>query len=189
MEKNIQRMSKRSCLIILIILVTLSSTFVYHSFDILTKEIKKLEKENKSLLETVDSIERKNSNLIEENKRLVERNGKLSREMEKTNWDSYVMTHYTSYCTGCIGITYSGYDVRETIYNPNGLRVVAVDPKLIPIGSILEIYDGENTFKAQALDTGSKIKGNVIDLLVNTKEEAFRLGRKDIKVNVLREGW
>lgn len=92
-------------------------------------------------------------------------------------------TAYVSYCdTGCIGITKRGTDVRNTIYHPSGYPIIAVDPKVIPLGSIVEI-EGR---KYIADDTGGAIKGNRIDILVATTDTkpAFEFGRKQLKVKV-----
>lgn len=103
--------------------------------------------------------------------------------------DNYVATFYTARCAGCSGITYSGLDVRNTIYSPEGYRVIAVDPDVIPLGSIVRVtlVDG-SSFKAVASDIGSDIKGRRIDVLVASKEEAYRLGRQDVKVEIITEG-
>ena len=95
-------------------------------------------------------------------------------------------TFYTAYCEGCIGITKLGYDVRQTIYI-NGYRVIAVDPALIPLGSIVrvELEDGQS-FDAIAGDTGGAIKGARIDVLVATKAEAYQLGRQQATVTILK---
>lgn len=92
-------------------------------------------------------------------------------------------TAYVSFCdTGCIGITKTGTDVRNTIYHPSGLPIIAVDPNVIPLGSIVEI----NGQKYIADDTGGAIKGNRIDILVSTTDtsKAYEFGRQmmDIKV-------
>ena len=100
-------------------------------------------------------------------------------------WTEFEMTAYTAFCnTGCIGITRTGYDVSNTIYY-DGLRVIAVDPEVIPLYSVVEIHTGTEVFKAIALDTGGLIKGNIIDLLVETKSEAYQWGRREVKVRVI----
>lgn len=72
------------------------------------------------------------------------------------------------------GITKSGVPVRRGI--------VAVDPKIIPLGTKLYIKEyGE----AIALDTGGAIKGNKIDLYMETKKEAFEFGRRKVKVQII----
>lgn len=99
---------------------------------------------------------------------------------------TYEATFYTASCDGCSGITYSGHDVRNTIYTPEGLRVIAVDPDEIALGTHVRVTmsDG-SSFEAEASDIGSDIKGNRIDVLVATKEEAFKLGRQGVRVEVV----
>jgi 3D (Asp-Asp-Asp) domain-containing protein len=68
----------------------------------------------------------------------------------------------------------------------NGMRagkgVVAVDPRVIPLGTRLYI---EGYGEAIAADTGGAIKGNRIDLCYNTPGECFKFGRQVVKVHVL----
>lgn len=102
---------------------------------------------------------------------------------------TYEATHYTAYCDGCSGVTYSGHDLRQSIYDAEGRRIVAVDPSVIPLGSTLEIsYADGTTFEAIASDIGGDIKGKRIDIAVKTKDEAYRLGRQDVSVRILNEG-
>lgn len=99
-------------------------------------------------------------------------------------------TFYTAFCpTGCIGVTATGYDVSQTIYSPEGYRVIAVDPSQIPLNSIVEVSlaDGQS-FKAKALDTGGSIKGARIDVLVANRDEAYRLGRQKASVKIIERG-
>lgn len=71
-------------------------------------------------------------------------------------------------------------------YTAIGMRatfgVVAVDPKVIPLRSRLYI-DGYGF--AIAGDVGSAIKGNKIDLCFDTKAEALKWGRRQVKVYLL----
>lgn len=65
---------------------------------------------------------------------------------------------------------------------------VAVDPKVIPLGSKLyiESMDGFASYGyATAEDTGGAIKGNRIDLFYSTNAEANNFGRRNVKVYVL----
>lgn len=54
-------------------------------------------------------------------------------------------------------------------------RTVAVDPKVIPYGTSIEI-DGFGVRIAE--DTGGAIKGKKLDIFVQTTAEAFQLGRQ-----------
>lgn len=62
---------------------------------------------------------------------------------------------------------------------------VAVDPSIIPLGSKIRIegYDGI-VFTCD--DTGSAIKGNIIDIAVGSKSEANRLGVQYHKVYLVK---
>jgi uncharacterized protein YabE (DUF348 family) len=60
--------------------------------------------------------------------------------------------------------------------------IVAVDPKVIPLGTKLYV-DGYGF--AKAADIGSAIKGNKIDLFMDTREQALKFGRRTVKVYIL----
>lgn len=64
--------------------------------------------------------------------------------------------------------------------------VVAVDPKIIPLGSRLyiEYPDGSGQY-AVAEDTGGAIKGNRIDIAKTSVRAAYDFGMKQVKVYVL----
>ena len=68
----------------------------------------------------------------------------------------------------------------------NGITL-SVDPKVIPLGSWVEItYPDGKVERRLAEDTGRKIKGHHIDIFVNgTKKELIKLGVKKVKVRVL----
>jgi uncharacterized protein YabE (DUF348 family) len=71
-------------------------------------------------------------------------------------------------------------------YTAIGLKAVpgiaAVDPKVIPLRTRLYV---EGYGPAIAGDVGGAIKGNRIDLLFETVEEALRYGRRKVKVYIL----
>jgi 3D (Asp-Asp-Asp) domain-containing protein len=66
--------------------------------------------------------------------------------------------------------------------------VIAADPRVIPIGSVVQLitpgYSGIYTVQ----DTGGKIKGKIVDVWVGSYREARIFGRRQIKVHVLRWG-
>jgi 3D (Asp-Asp-Asp) domain-containing protein len=88
-------------------------------------------------------------------------------------------TAYTAYCNGCSGITATGINLRA---NPSS-RVIAVDPNVIPLGSKVWV---EGYGYAIAGDTGGAIKGNKIDVFTPTKSEAFKWGRRTVRIKVFR---
>lgn len=97
-------------------------------------------------------------------------------------------TAYTAGCTGCTGITKTGVNLRKSIYH-EGRRVIAVDPRWIPLGSVVRVTlaDGSN-FEAVAEDIGGVIKGAIIDVAHETKADANRFGRQTVEVRLIRKG-
>lgn len=97
-------------------------------------------------------------------------------------------TAYTAYCsTGCIGVVKTGKDVSNTIMH-KGKYIIAVDPRVVKLHSIVKIEYQGNQFYAYALDTGGDIKNLRIDILMDTNSEAMNFGRKQVKVTIIREG-
>ena len=85
----------------------------------------------------------------------------------------------TAYCTS--GITASGVWVQRGI--------LAVDPQVIPIGSIVELRAGAYSGLYTAMDTGSAIRDRLVDIYMPSWEEAVQFGRQRIHLRVIRPGW
>lgn len=89
------------------------------------------------------------------------------------------VTHYDC-CVSCCGktdgITASGAQATPGV-------TVAVDPDVIPLGSdvLVDYGDGEIHYY-RADDIGGAVKGNHIDLCVESHEEALLLGRRTATV-------
>ena len=87
-------------------------------------------------------------------------------------------TAYTALDGGGSGVTAAGIDLKA---NPN-MKVIAVDPSVIPLGTKVYV---EGYGEAIAGDTGGAIKGNKIDVYVQTKSEAYAWGRKQVTIQIL----
>lgn len=82
--------------------------------------------------------------------------------------------------------TRNGTDVSNTIYTPDGYRIIAVDMNVIPLNSIVRVtYSDGTTFLAMACDTGSAIVGNKIDVLYSSPSEALSFGRQNVTVEFI----
>ena len=69
------------------------------------------------------------------------------------------------------------------VHNPSGFSTIAVDPNIIPLNSLVYVH---GYGFAKATDTGSAIKGMIIDVYFNTENECVEWGRKyNVKVDVL----
>ncbi len=88
---------------------------------------------------------------------------------------SMVATAYTANCYGCSGITATGHRA--------GHGIVAVDPRVVPLGTHLYI---PGYGYAIAGDTGGAIRGNRIDLGFNSLTDALRFGRRTVTVYRLK---
>lgn len=89
------------------------------------------------------------------------------------------VTAYTANCAeGCTGITATGVDVTNNTWY-NGYKVIASDPSFMPMGTKGQIkFKSGETINVIAMDTGGAIKGNKIDFLVSSHEEAIQFGRQ-----------
>lgn len=63
------------------------------------------------------------------------------------------------------------------------LGVVAVDPRVIPLGTLLFV---EGYGFAIAADTGGAIRGRKIDVCLPTTREAIQWGRRTVRVHILQ---
>lgn len=88
-----------------------------------------------------------------------------SRDGSMVNYAKLIYCESTAYSGG--GRTATGTTPRR---NPNGHSTIAVDPRVIPLGSLVYV---EGYGYAVAEDTGGAIKGNIVDVYVNSQEEAL----------------
>ena len=89
----------------------------------------------------------------------------------------------TAYCTcpKCCGEWADGFTYTGTVATPG--RTVAVDPDVIPLGSVVYIED----IPYIAEDIGGAIKGNRIDVLFPSHREALEFGVQHTNVSILKE--
>lgn len=87
----------------------------------------------------------------------------------------------TAYSWGCGA---EGFTYTERI--PHHERTIAVDPKVIPLYSLV-VIEGFEGYRA-AEDIGSAIKGNRIDIFMASCEDAIKFGRREVKVRLLYRG-
>lgn len=114
--------------------------------------------ENSTLSNTSQSLSQNNSNDIKD---------KVVRTMKVE------ATAYTAY---------NSYSLTSTGQKPRW-GTIAVDPKVIPYGTKIYIPEFGETFIAN--DTGGAIKGNKIDIFMNSKKECYNWGRRTIEIQIL----
>lgn len=88
---------------------------------------------------------------------------------------------HTVEATAYTGDTITAIGTTPT-HNPNGISTIAVDPTIIPLGSKVYIPGyGE----AIASDTGLAIKGNKVDLFLDSEDECINFGKQNVTLYVL----
>ena len=94
-----------------------------------------------------------------------------------------VVTAYTPDEISCgdsaDGITSSNHSVWT-----NGMRLVAADSRVLPLGSIVSVPGYAENAIVPVLDRGGKIKGNRLDVLYADNPTARKWGKKTLKVTV-----
>lgn len=93
------------------------------------------------------------------------------------NFSGAIDVQATAYTNN--GFTAMGYKTKR---DPNGYSTIAVDPRVIPLGSKVYV---EGYGYAIASDTGGAIQGNIIDLFVPSDAEAQNWGRRSVKVHII----
>ncbi len=89
-----------------------------------------------------------------------------------------------SACTGKNNNGYTALGIKAIAGNGDrsSPHIIAVDPRVIPLGS--EVYIEKYGF-ALAADVGSAIKSNRIDILFSTHQKALNFGRRKLKIYLL----
>lgn len=114
-------------------------------------------------------------------------------EGEVLEYTDIIQVEATAYCAcyKCCGKYPSNkyYGITKTGTKAK-VGTIAVDPKLIPLGTKMYI-EGLNGAKnygvGKAEDIGGAIKGKIIDLYFDTHEETVQWGRQQVNVYILKE--
>ncbi len=56
--------------------------------------------------------------------------------------------------------------------------IVAADPDILPIGSVIEVHAGRYSGIYTVMDTGDAVKGTIIDIYMPNHEEAIQFARR-----------
>ena len=92
----------------------------------------------------------------------------------------YLTVEATAYSYNEPGLSNYTADGTNLLYDS---KVIAVDPRVIPLGSYVEI-PGYGVYRAA--DTGGAIKGNKIDVHMINLTDVYNFGRRTITIRVLQ---
>lgn len=98
-------------------------------------------------------------------------------------WADLGTWEITAYCAGTCCASGTGYTASGTIATEG--RTIGVDPRIIPLGSTVLIkFENGSEGEFIAEDTGSAIKGNIIDLYMESHQAALQFGRQSCRVYI-----
>jgi len=143
-------------------------------------QTRNLEQERVRIENEIELLEAENAYLRSKVQELQNRQSEVLYRMEEwlDSWEvgEFEATAYTLECGNGDGYT-------ATMTTPQAGRTIAVDPKMVPLGSSVYI-PGVGWQCAE--DTGGAIRGKIIDLYMGTGLEArtlaYRWGRQKVKV-------
>lgn len=155
-------------------------------------------------LEAVESGEEEKEAVIiekqektDENEKKLVRYKDLAENNPPTEYTNKIEVTATAYCLckKCCGKTPDNPNYGCThsglkIVPGSGMKVIAVDPKIIPLNSKVYVEGLNGAWDyghAVAADTGSAIKELKIDLYMDTHTEALEWGRRKVNVYLLSE--
>lgn len=148
-----------------------------HAFKMIQREAERIRQEN--------YLRQLEQNRIKRKQEIRKEQLKLKNSsLQDQKWLNFHATYYGKDCIGCSGITATGINVQKTIYFKD-LRIVAVDPAIIPLGTIVEIKTPNEKFKAIAADKGGAIRGYRLDILVESEEISVQYGRHDVQLRIV----
>jgi uncharacterized protein YabE (DUF348 family) len=123
-------------------------------------------KSTKTILEPQNEIVVKGTGQV-----YASRGGDSINYKKKLNCTATAYSNHSNTATG-----------RRPVRNEGGLSTIAVDPSVIPLGSKVYV-DGYGY--AIAADTGGAIRGNKIDIYLDSSSECNSWGRKSVNVLVV----
>lgn len=143
-----------------------------HEIELMQNYKEDLEYQLKSDDYEMEKLEKENEQLEKEKEQLnVKYKKAVSRGSSRT-----INVQATAY-------THTGNPTATGVMPQVG-KTIAVDPRVIPLGSKVHI-EGMGTFIAE--DTGGLIKGHIIDIFMNTEQECIKWGRQNIEIKIIKE--
>jgi len=77
---------------------------------------------------------------------------------------------------------------RTASGRPVSRGLIAADPRVLPLGTIVRVEAGAFSGEYLVADTGGAVKGRRIDIWTPTAREAMKFGRRAVKLTVLSFG-
>ena len=125
-------------------------------------------------LTTINQVQQIQDNIVIKNNS-VRRASQLNKNINLNGATKMRMT-----CTA-----YEGDPITATGVRPIPYYTLAADPRILPYGTKVYIPKFNAIFEVQ--DTGSAIRGNRLDIFMNSYKECMDFGIRDLEIYVLQE--
>lgn len=167
MDKDVLRRISILFIVMLIWIVglTVNAISVYNEVKSNSEELKNIQDSTSQIQSELDEL---NNKITSYQLQLNEMSEKYET-MESNHLGTFTTTAYCK-CTTCCGIWSDSLTKSGT--TPQEGRTIAVDPNVIPLGTEV-LIDGKVYI---AEDTGSAIKGNKIDIYLDSHQDAQNYG-------------
>ena len=119
-------------------------------------------------------VQQNNDSVAVEKNEVKKEEAKKEEATTSTNKNGRLMTVNAS--------AYSGHNITATGTTPKW-GTIAVDPSVIPYGTRVYIPKFDMVFTAE--DCGGAIKGNKIDIFMNSESDCVNFGRQNIEIQIL----
>ena len=138
---------------------------------------------------TTNTVEQKNDVTVKEEKSEEAVSNSTQNNNQNNNSNESAKTEETTSSNNNSGrlmtvnaSAYSGHTITATGTTPKW-GTIAVDPSVIPYGTKVYIPKFDMVFTAE--DCGGAIKGNKIDIFMNSESECTTFGRQNIEIQIL----
>lgn len=167
--------------ILILLLVILSAVFTGRELAHLYKQrdyLYEIEEQQIRYLSGLNELNEGYNELYKDYRELYSDYQTLHISLSNSGWSEFIVTGYSANdpTQGTTNITASG--IKTDI----GLPIIAVDPDVIPLYSIVEI---ESLGAYISLDTGGAIRGQRIDVYFESKDDAQKFGRQNLMARII----
>lgn len=138
---------------------------------------------------TTNTVEQKNDVTVKEEKSEEAVSNSTQNNNQNNNSNESAKTEETTSSNNNSGrlmtvnaSAYAGHSITATGTTPKW-GTIAVDPSVIPYGTKVYIPKFDMVFTAE--DCGGAIKGNKIDIFMNSESECTTFGRQNIEIQIL----
>jgi len=130
-----------------------------------------------------------NQQLNDQDKQLIKQDNQIVQQTEQTQVQTSKENSETksNQLSEATSFRATAYCLKGRTANGGSVRrgIVAADPRVLPLGSRIQVNAGAYSGTYTVADTGGAVKGRKLDIWMPSCTEAVRFGRRNVKVSRL----